>query len=1087
MLPSQRPANHRSFALSPAFWAAIATVLVVVAPLSPLGEVSARVKPGGAVGLVAVAALEIVAYLIALLLPPSGLRAGGLIGGAVFGAVFRAFGTLLAAVLVATSRHKPLLPTFELFWAQNVATVTATIILVLFLVYVVKGMRLRERADRAASRAAPPAETAGREQLVDALMGTGPPAVAEPARADPPTSYLPTVAEPPPVAPRPALPRPPAPPVAEPLGSTSVAPGPALAAREPPPPPVAEPPRTEPGALFSFERTAVVPTVPSPVAADLMPPPASVPAGGAAIRLPAADVLAQVPQELLTRPIEEIAAALPDGHLVLSLAQVLPQIAHGEVRLTAAQLAAALPGGALVGEVAALEAVAPRGIELPLAEVVAQVPPECFVAPAGQALESVAGPTLFDYEVDPRAEVAPLPRAGEARVAEPLPAAPAVAPAPLVELPEPPAAAPAPPEPAAPPPAVVAEPAPAPEPEAAPPALAPVSMAEMGQLLAEPEPVAAVEPAPEPAAPAPVAQAVPAPSGPTFRLAAAPILAQLPPQAFAAEVPQIASELPAGQLEFPVADVVTQLASGEVRVAVATIARQLPPAALAVSLADLRSAFPDGIELPLAQVVAHIPPEALVARPGQAPAPEVDLSTPLFGAAAEGPAPSAPAVAAPPEPEASAVEPPPAPTPVVAPPEPQVEPMPALEPVAPVQETLFTFERDWGEAPAPADEGGVAAAAAVDELQRALDAEFAPAAEPAAEPPSGELEAARAAALEEVRLALQEREAAGVPPLLPPEDVDVAPPLMPSLEAEPPPAIPEPVMPVMPPPEPVLRPQPVAAAAAPAVPLSATGIQALPGDVPAAVAAELEKVVGGKPGVWLVAGRTVVVAAPQAALAEDLEPLAALWDAAATVVHTGALGQLQELIVLGHTGCIGAELAGTPAAGLLLGAVAPGASSLGRLALALKKAAAGLASSEHARPVMAPAASPAPLAPADAALSAGQEAALQAAGAGPGTALAFAAPFGGVLLAKPPAAAPEAFASGVARLWERGTAVSQRWGFGELQRVLLTGTGGVVGCGFLAAVEDPGAVLAVTAAGPANVGLLAAQLSRAVEAARVAG
>lgn len=359
-----------------------------------------------------------------------------------------------------------------------------------------------------AEPAAPPAEEAApaeaetqarMDKLVSELMEgaeeeapAGEPAVAEeeplfsfeapaaqppPVEPPPPAEPLPTVAEPPAEAEEPAEEAPVAPtepPPAEPTAAQPVAPpGEAFSFEleappaEPPPPPAVEepaaaappepaepaPPPVEAPPPPPVEEPAVpvaeAPPEPVPEVAEAPPPEEEV----ETLRVPAEEILAQLPPGALNLSAPEAETAFADLRFEVPLSEVLPQLADGEIRIPARVIVRQMPPGSLSVSDVELETALVDGIELPLAEILPQIPrghlaltgtkrpaPELDAEPifrVDEGLEFDSSVTAVEPEREaPPAEAAPPP-------AEPVPPAPEPPP-PAVEAPAAPPAPPAP-------------------------------------------------------------------------------------------------------------------------------------------------------------------------------------------------------------------------------------------------------------------------------------------------------------------------------------------------------------------------------------------------------------------------------------------------------------------------------------------------------------------------------------------------------------------------------------------------------------------------------------------------------------------
>jgi hypothetical protein len=398
-------------------------------------------------------------------------------------------------------------------------------------------------------------------------------------------------------------------------------------------------------------------------------------------------IMGQLPPGTFLAPEDEVAASLRDpGYLLIPGELVVTQLAEGVARVAWSDIVDQFPpqliglGSAEIGEHLG------DGLRLPLDEVVGQLPHELFAADSPEV--ELSGLERIPVPFHPLEESGSIPSVTE-------PAIPEVRPSPTIERPrvgspvaergprvlEPPVA-----------PRLEAAPVRAPEP---PPVEEPV--------VSRPEPMRV-----------PGAEPVPAPEldEPTVRISFGRVAAELPAEAFREPLEQVATRMHhPGALLVPLSRVLPQLGEGLIRIGWEVVAAQFPREQLAVSDADMAARLPNGIQLPLDEVVRQLSPDLFMTG---GPAPDVSglesfpapfqplLSDPAPVVAAAGVEAPAPVVASPPEPEAAAeaaVEPSPgvsppavlevAPTPdPIAGPVPSIAPEPSIvvEPVAPVVE-----------------------------------------------------------------------------------------------------------------------------------------------------------------------------------------------------------------------------------------------------------------------------------------------------------------------------------------------------------------------------------------------------------------
>jgi hypothetical protein len=387
-------------------------------------------------------------------------------------------------------------------------------------------------------------------------------------------------------------------------------------------------------------------------------------------------IMDQLPPGTFLAPEDEVAASLRDpGYLLIPGQLVVTQLAEGIARVAWSDIVDQFPprliglGSAEIGEHLG------DGLRLPLDEVVGQLPHELFIADTPEV--ELSGLDRIPVPFHPIEESEPAPSATaqvvlEARAAAPIIERPPVAPA------------------GATPERVVPEPSPVPrfEPSSVSAPERPLPIEE--PVISAPEPGPLPEPihVPEPelvAAPAPA----PTIDEATVRVSFDRVAVDLPAEAFRGPLDQVAARMQhPGALLIPLSRVLPQLGEGLIRVGWDVVAPQFPREQMAASDAEMIERLPNGIQLPLDEVIRQISPDLFMAG-----GPAVDVRglesfpapfQPLLSDPAPEPAPVA--AAEPPAPIAEA-EPEPVSEPVAEPspvssPEIALEPAPARVPVA---------------------------------------------------------------------------------------------------------------------------------------------------------------------------------------------------------------------------------------------------------------------------------------------------------------------------------------------------------------------------------------------------------------------
>jgi hypothetical protein len=465
----------------------------------------------------------------------------------------------------------------------------------------------------------------------------------------------------------------------------------------PPPPPEEAPPRRRAAALAQRRREA----------APARPPGRS----EVVLRIALDRVMGQFPPGTFLAPEDEVAASLGDpGYLRISGELVVTQLSEGLARIAWSDIADQFPAHLVGLSKAEITEHLGDGLRLPLDEVIAQFPQELFVAdtpeveihglhripvPFHPLEESDTAPESApviqrDPEITPAPEIRPRPSVEGPHIATPVP------PAVPSWMETPPVAHPAP---------VAIEPPAAPEPIRR-PELTPIEVLPAAFETDEP----------------------------TVRISFSRVAPELPVEAFRSPLEQVAERMrQPGSLLIPQSVVLPQLAEGLIRVGWDVVAPQFPRDEMAVSDAEMAERLPNGIRLPLDEVIRQVPLDLFMA-PGPAadvrgleyfPAPFQPLLSdpapePPVGMAAD---PVQPILTVP-EPEALVAEEPPGA--VLVP----VEPVPALVlPAAP--EAIVVADPMVG----PDPPLGLDTSVVLDEPEPVLVAP-SPAVAPAHEPPS---------------------------------------------------------------------------------------------------------------------------------------------------------------------------------------------------------------------------------------------------------------------------------------------------------------------------------------------------------------
>jgi len=386
-------------------------------------------------------------------------------------------------------------------------------------------------------------------------------------------------------------------------------------------------------------------------------------------------VMDQFPPGTFLAPEDEVAASLADpGFLRISGELVVTQLSEGIARVAWSDIADQFPARLVGLSKAQITEHLGDGLRLPLDEVISQLPQELFAADRPEA--EIHGLHRIPVPFHPIEESEVVGR--PSTMAQP---APEIAPAPEIM--------------------------PVREIRSTSPVEAPVPVAPPAPVAApveHPDPVAIEPPTPVVVEPVRERQAVDVPPAapetdePTVRISFGRVAAELPAEAFHAPLDQVAERMrEPGALLIPRSIVLPQLAEGLIRVGWDVVAPQFPRTELAVSDAPVMERLPNGIRLPLDEIVRQVPLDLFAALGPAADVRGLEYFPAPFQPLLSDPAPEAPVQ--------SAVEPAmePAPTIVTVPEaaavvveEPReavLEPVPALVPRAelppPVAEELM--------------------------------------------------------------------------------------------------------------------------------------------------------------------------------------------------------------------------------------------------------------------------------------------------------------------------------------------------------------------------------------------------------------
>jgi hypothetical protein len=347
-------------------------------------------------------------------------------------------------------------------------------------------------------------------------------------------------------------------------------------------------------------------------------------------------VMDQFPPGTFLAPEDEVAASLRDpGFLRISGELVVTQLSEGVARVAWSDIADQFPAHLVGLSKAEIAEHLGDGLRLPLDEVISQFPQELFVADTPEVeihgLHRIPVPFHPMGESDTPTEAAPvIPPERE------ITRAPEIRPTPPLEAPHVPA-----PAPPAVPSWMAPQPAQHPEPVAIAPPAAPEAIEPLMPVAQEREP-----------APVDRREAEPESDEPTVRISWSRVAAELPVEAFNVPLDQVAARMrQPGALLIPQSLVLPQLAEGLIRVGWDVIVAQFPHEAMAMSDAEMAERLPNGLRLPLDEIVRQVPMDLFMAAGPAADVRGLEYFPAPFQPLVSDPAPEAPVEAAVPEPE----------------------------------------------------------------------------------------------------------------------------------------------------------------------------------------------------------------------------------------------------------------------------------------------------------------------------------------------------------------------------------------------------------------------------------------------------
>ena len=296
-------------------------------------------------------------------------------------------------------------------------------------------------------------------------------------------------------------------------------------------------------------------------------------------------IMGQLPPGTFLAPEDEVAASLNDpGYLLIPGQLVVTQLSEGVALVSWSDIVDQFPPRLIGLGSAEINEHLGDGLRLPLDEVVGQLPHELFVADSPEV--ELSGLDRIPVPFHPLEESEPTPSPTAQVVSEIRPAppterprvslSPMMAEGPVLELPS------------------------EPKPESVPaPVLEPPVQIEE-PVLFDPEP----DPLPEPvAASAPVSRIDEA----TVRISFGRVVAELPAEAFRGPLDQLGPRMQhPGALLIPLSRVLPQLGEGLIQVGWDVVASQFPREQLAMSDAEMAERLPNGIQLPLDEIIRQI-------------------------------------------------------------------------------------------------------------------------------------------------------------------------------------------------------------------------------------------------------------------------------------------------------------------------------------------------------------------------------------------------------------------------------------------------------------------------------------------------
>ena len=306
-------------------------------------------------------------------------------------------------------------------------------------------------------------------------------------------------------------------------------------------------------------------------------------------------IMGQLPPGTFLAPEDEVAASLRDpGHLLIPGDLVATQLSEGIARIAWNDIVDQFPSRLVGLSPEEVSEHLGEGLSLPLDEVVGQLPHELFVADADIPEVDIAGLDRIPVPFQPMEDSMParslFQPAAETRTATP----------PVVEQPRPAPAAPAPP--------VTPEPVP-PVAKTRVPSASPTS--EVTPVVSSGTEVSAPSEQVRRTSEPPVvvsASSSPVIEEQSVRISFTRVASELPADAFNVSLNQVAEQMRApGALLVPQSLVVSQLAEGLIRVKWDAVASQFPRETLAVSDVDMMARLPNGITLPIDEVIGQIP------------------------------------------------------------------------------------------------------------------------------------------------------------------------------------------------------------------------------------------------------------------------------------------------------------------------------------------------------------------------------------------------------------------------------------------------------------------------------------------------